>query len=194
MTSERGGGPLSVNALQTANGSDGIVTGGAAVPRRREDLRRRDDAARTRDVRMCVSSEVRGGEASGRQLLPPSSDADVRWRLLRAFETAIDDPAEDAMVALQVAAREFAVTERRQRLPPERAVIGLKTLLAGHRKGGWTPSLEAIRDVTREESHVYAELFRWFITAFFDDERADAPCGVSQGAHDGAPLYGFQPE
>lgn len=121
---------------------------------------------------MYMSSEVRVGEGPSRELCP-SSDADVWRRLLRAFEAATHDSSSEAMVALHAAASEFAATERQQGLPPERAVIGLKTLLAGHRNAGWTPSLEAVRDVTCKESLVYSELFRWFVTAFYDDERID---------------------
>src|SRR5665647_1754261 len=58
------------------------------------------------------------------------------------------------MIALHAAAREFAVTERRQGLPPERAVIALKTLLNGHGGGGWAPSLNAARDGARLEALV----------------------------------------
>jgi len=133
---------------------------------------RGDVAVPTRDVSMYVSSEVRVGEGLGRELFP-SSDADVWQRLLRAFEAAIHDPSSEAMIALHAAAREFAVTERRQGLPPERAVIALKTLLNGHGGGGWAPSLNAARDGARIEALVYAELFPWFVTAFYDDGRAD---------------------
>ena len=102
-----------------------------------------------------------------------SFDADVWPSVLRAFEAAIHGPSSEAMIALHVAAREFAATERGLGLPPERAVIALKTLLAGHGEGGWSPSLDADRDGVRIEARVYAELFAWFVEAFYDGERHD---------------------
>ena len=121
---------------------------------------------------MLESSDVRVGEGPGRELRP-SCDADVWPSVLRAFEAAIHGPSSEAMIALHAAAREFAATERGKGLPPERAVIALKALLAGHGEGGWSPSLDADRDGVRIEARVYAELFSWFVEAFYNDERDD---------------------
>ena len=121
---------------------------------------------------MFVSFESRvGGGSSGE--LRPAFDADVWPSVLRTFEAAIHGPSNEAMIALHAAAREFAATERGQGVPPERAVMALKALLAGHGEGGWSPSLDADRDGVRIEARVYAELFSWFVAAFYDDERDD---------------------
>lgn len=121
---------------------------------------------------MLERSDVRVGEGPGRELRP-SCDADVWPSVLRTFEAAIHGPSSEAMIALHAAAREFAATERGQGLPPERAVIALKALLAGHGERGWSPSLDADRDGVRIEARVYAELFSWFVEAFYNDERDD---------------------
>ena len=117
---------------------------------------------------MFASSGTRAGERPGGELRP-AFDADVWPSVLRAFEAAIHGPSSEAMIALHAAAREFAATERGQGLPPERAVMALKALLAGHGEGGWSPSLDADRDGGRVEARVYAELFAWFVDAFYDD-------------------------
>ena len=121
---------------------------------------------------MFVSFEARvGGGSSGE--LRPAFDADVWPSVLRTFEAAIHGPSNEAMIALHAAAREFAATERGQGVPPERAVMALKALLAGHGEGGWSPSLDADRDGGRMEARVYAQLFAWFVAAFYDDEGDD---------------------
>ena len=65
------------------------------------------------------------------------------------------------------------MTERGQGVPPERAVIALKALLAGHGESGWSPWLDADRDGVHLQARVYAELFTWFVAAFYDDEGND---------------------
>ena len=121
---------------------------------------------------MFVSVETRVGGGSGGELRP-AFDADVWPSVLRAFEAAIHGPSSAAMIELHAAAREFAATERAQGLPPERAVMALKALLAGHGEGGWSPSLDADRDGGRIEARVYAQLFAWFVEAFYGDECED---------------------
>ena len=118
---------------------------------------------------MFGSSETRvGGGSAG--VLRPAFDADVWPSVLRTFEAAIHSPSSAAMIELHAAAREFAATERAQGLPPERAVMALKALLAGHGEGGWSPSLNGDRDGGRIEARVYAQLFAWFVEAFYSDE------------------------
>ena len=118
---------------------------------------------------MFVDSRTSVREGLGGELRP-SFDADVWPSVLRAFEAAIHGPSSEAMIALHAAAREFAATERGQGLPPERAVIALKALLAGHGERGWSPSLDADRDGVRIEARVYAELFSWFVAALYDNK------------------------
>lgn len=121
---------------------------------------------------MLVSLETRVGGGSGEERRP-AFDADVWPSVLRTFEAAIHGPSNEAMIALHAAAREFAATERGQGVPPERAVMALKALLAGHGEGGWSPSLDADRDGGCMEARVYAQLFAWFVAAFYDDEGDD---------------------
>lgn len=118
---------------------------------------------------MFVNFETRVGGGPGGELRP-GFDADVWPSVLRTFMAAIHGPSSEAMIALHAAAREFAVTERGQGLPPERAVMALKALLAGHGEGGWSPSLDADRNGGRIEARVYAQLFAWFVEAFYGDE------------------------
>lgn len=121
---------------------------------------------------MFVISEVRVGKGSDWERRP-FCDADVPPSVLSAFEAAIHSPTSEAMTALHAAARVFAATERGLGLPPEHAVIALKALIAGHRDGGWAPSLESYGDGARIEARVYAELFSWFVAAFYGDEKDD---------------------
>ena len=121
---------------------------------------------------MFAEFRDRSGRGQGGELRP-SLDADVWPSVLRAFEVAIHGPSNEAMIALHAAAREFADTERGLGLPPERAVIALKAVLAGHGEGGWSPSLDADRGGVRLEARVYAELFSWFVSACYDGERHD---------------------
>ena len=93
--------------------------------------------------------------------------------MLRTFVAALHDPSIEAMIALHAAAREFAATKRGEGVSPERAVIALKVLLAGHGEGGWSPSLETDREGVRLQARVYAQLFTWFVAAFYDDEGND---------------------
>lgn len=112
-----------------------------------------------------------GARTSGtpRWKLSPSSDADLWNGVARAFERAIDAPTREAMFALRVAATEAAGSTRRLGLPPERAVIALKTVLARHGGCGWAPSLDADPKMGQAASLVYTKLFAWFVTAFYDD-------------------------
>ena len=121
---------------------------------------------------MFASCETRvGGGSAG--ALRPAFDADVWPSVLRTFEAAIHGPSSAAMTELHAAAREFAATVRAQELPPERAVIALKALLAGHGEGGWSPSLDENHEDVRLEARVYAQLFAWFVEAFYGDECED---------------------
>ena len=118
---------------------------------------------------MIASFETRVGGGSA-AALRPAFDADVWPTVLRAFHVAINGPSSAAMLELHAAAREFAATERAQGLPPERAVMALKALLAGHGEGGWSPSLDGDRDGVRLEARVYAQLFAWFVEAFYEKD------------------------
>jgi hypothetical protein len=117
---------------------------------------------------MNASSGAGTGETP-RCKLSPFSDADVWNGLAHAFERAIDTPTREAMFALRVAATEAAGSTRRLGLPPERAVITLKTVLACHGGCGWAPLLDADPKTSHAASLVYTKLFTWFITAFYDD-------------------------
>lgn len=121
---------------------------------------------------MLASFETRVGQGSA-GALHPAFDADVWPSVLRTFQAAIHDPSSAAMTELHAAAREFAVTVRAQELPPERAVMALKALLAGHGAGGWSPSLDDNHEGVHLEARVYAQLFAWFVEAFYNDEGDD---------------------
>jgi hypothetical protein len=106
-------------------------------------------------------AEVRPGE------LDTSSDA-TTWRyVLQNFEAAVEDPSAMAMISLRSAVMDFAAVARRENLPPERAVVAFKTLLVGHRREGWAPSLATDGTKANAESAVYAKMFSWFVSALF---------------------------
>jgi len=114
-----------------------------------------------------------------RRELKMSSDAATWGHLLRAFESAVEDPSATAVAVLHSAVRELAMMARREALPPERAVIALKALLHGHGGTGWTPSLDADAAEARPESLVYAKVFSWYLAALFeavDSTRSCAAC------------------
>ena len=105
--------------------------------------------------------------------LNPCSDEDVCRRLLRAFEAAVGDPSENTMSALHASVREFTATTRNRALQPERALVTLKTLLTGHGQLAWAPSLDAACDMATTDTLVYAQLFHWFVVAYYGDEYDD---------------------
>lgn len=111
--------------------------------------------------------------AQPRSRLNPCSDEDVCRRLLRAFESAVDNPSKDSMSALHASVRDFAATTLSRAIPPERALVTLKTLLTGHGQRVWVPSLDTACDMAPKDTVVYAQLFHWFLTAYYGDEYDD---------------------
>ncbi|MEO8621442.1 MAG: hypothetical protein ABI625_10275 [bacterium] len=114
----------------------------------------------------CKPAEAWESNASQRSLSPPDAE---EWRfVVRAFAAAVDEASSDAMAVLRRATVEVAAKVRRHGLPPERAVIALKSVLAGRGGCGWSPSLGADPEA-HKATLVYAELFAWFITTYYSE-------------------------
>lgn len=105
----------------------------------------------------------------------PDCDADIGRRLVRSFDRAVAERSEGAMNALREDAIALATAIRATALPPERAVILLKTMLRAHRSAGWAPSIAAARETAEvyPESLIYGTMFAWWVSAYYGEASAD---------------------
>ena len=109
--------------------------------------------------------------------MSPGSDADIARMFMRSFNRAVAEPSERAMIALRQDTIILAAAIRATTPQPERAVMVLKTILRTHISAGWAPSIAAAREAgaTQPESLVYAKLFEWWVSAYYEEPAQDPP-------------------
>ena len=115
-----------------------------------------------------VQARIRPGDAMTGNW-NPGSGADIGRRVVRAFDLAVAEPSLRTMAALREATITLGSAMHATALRPERAVIMLKELLRGHGGPGWSPSIATGRGIVplRREALVYAELFTWWVAAYY---------------------------
>lgn len=102
-----------------------------------------------------------------------STDAESRRRLASAFKRAVEEPSEQTMPALKVAAVDFVDRLKLGGMTPERVIIALKTALRAGTSfdEGWFPSLDVGNSWVSSHSAaaIYERLFGWCVDAYFGE-------------------------